>query len=88
MGKKYLLLVEVKTILRTQDIQDFLKKLRLAEKFFPEYKDRKIIGAVGFLNADVSVTKFATRKGLFLIRGPEDSATIKNRKTFTPTVFN
>jgi len=79
-----IIIVEVKTTLRPVDIRDFLKKLKMAKIWMPEYSNKKILGAVAFLTEDSGTSALAERKGLFVIRAPKDSASIINRDDFVP----
>ncbi|MDD5188551.1 MAG: hypothetical protein PHF57_10140 [Methanoregula sp.] len=77
-------IIEVKTTLRPGDIRDFLKNLKQAKNWMPEYSDKKIYGAVAFLTENSGTSSLAERKGLFVIRATGDSASIVNRNDFVP----
>jgi len=79
-----IVIVEVKTTLRPGDIRDFLKKLKMARTWMPEYSNKKVLGAVAFLTEDSGTSALAERKGLFVIRAPKDSASIINQNDFIP----
>ena len=79
--------VEVKTTLRPEDVGHFLKQLGKFTTYRPLYKARKIHGAVAFLKADKSVQVHAERQGLFVIRATGSSASIVNDTEFVPRVF-
>ena len=78
---------EVKTTLRSEDVAQFLDKLRRFTVYEPRYRGERIYGAVAYLKADGAVTKYAERQGLFVIRATGDSASIVNDKDFKPAVF-
>ena len=80
--------VEVKTTLRSEDVTHFLHKLRRFTVYEPRYRGEKIYGAVAYLKADGAVTKYAERQGLFVIRATGDSASIINAEDFKPAVFS
>lgn len=80
--------VEVKTTLRPKDVTRFLKKLSEFVEWFPEYRERRIYGAVAYLRSDGSVTAHAERQGLFVIRATGNSATIVNAPDFKPRAFS
>jgi len=82
-----IVIVEVKTTLRPGDIRDFLKKLKQAKNWMPEYSDKKVYGAVAFLTEDSGTSSLAERKGLFVIRATGDSASIINRNDFVPKIW-
>ena len=79
--------VEVKTTLRSEDVTEFMEKLGNFHYWMHHYERKKILGAVAFLRADTSVRKYAERKGLYVIRATGSSASIINRADFQPRVF-
>ena len=82
-----IVIVEVKTTLSTKDVKYFLKKLSRVNKYMPEYKDKKVYGAVAYLRKQTGVDVFAEREGLFVIRATGNSASITNKKNFKPKTF-
>ena len=78
---------EVKTTLRSEDVAQFLDKLRRFTVYEPRYRGERIYGAVAYLKADAAVTKYAERQGLYVIRATGDSARIVNARDFKPAVF-
>ncbi len=79
--------VEVKTTLRSRDVTRFLGKLARFGDWFTEYEGRRVYGAVAYLRGDTSVTTQAERRGLFVIRATGSSASIVNEPDFEPRVF-
>ena len=79
--------VEVKSTLRPEDVAHFLEQLGKFTTYRPLYKARKIYGAVAYLKADKSVQVHAERQGLFVIRATGSSASIVNDTEFVPRVF-
>ena len=79
--------VEVKTTLRSGDVTHFLGKLARFTEYEPVWRGKKIFGAVAYLKADSSVTLYAERQGLFVIRATGSSASIVNDEEFVPRVF-
>ena len=79
--------VEVKTTLRPQDVENFVKKLKVFKSIFEEYKNKKIYGAVAYLKANSGANKNSERKGLFVIRATGSSASITNKKEFRAKEF-
>jgi len=82
-----IVIVEVKTTLRPEDIRNFLKKLKQAKNWMPEYADKKVYGAVAFLSEDAGTAAMAEKNGLFVIRATGDSASIINPEDFVPKVW-
>ena len=79
--------VEVKTTLRPEDVGRFRSKLGHFKEWWPEYRDRRIYGAMAFLQASDDVARHAERQGFFVIRATGDSASIVNAEDFDPRVF-
>ncbi len=79
--------VEVKTTLKSEDVTKFLGKLPVFPDFCKEYRGRRILGAVAYLESDPSVTAYAERRGLFVIRATGSSASIVNPPEFRPRAF-
>ena len=79
--------VEVKTTLRSEDVTYFLEKLARFTEYEPVWKGKHIYGAVAYLKTDASVQAYAERQGLFVIRATGNSASIINRTDFRPRVF-
>ena len=82
-----IVVVEVKTTLRPNDVDHFIKKLKDFRKVFPEYQRNVIYGAVAYLKANQGSDKSAERKGLFIIRATGSSASIANKEGFQPKAF-
>ena len=79
--------VEVKTKLRSEDVTHFLEKLARFTAYEPVWKGKHIFGAVAYLKTDSSVQACAERRGLFVIRATGSSASIINRTGFRPKRF-
>ena len=79
--------VEVKTTLRSEDVTHFLEKLARFTEYEPVWQGKKIFGAVAYLKTDANVQAYAERQGLFVIRATGSSASIINRTDFRPRVF-
>ena len=79
--------VEVKTTLRTGDVHDFVQQMRRIRELLPEYADKKIYGAVAYLRSEDNVILMAKRKGFFVIRATGNSASIVNEVGFSPRCF-
>ena len=79
--------VEVKTTLKSEQVTEFLEKLQRFTVYEPLYRGKRIYGAVAYLKADASVTLYAERQGLFVIRATGSSASITNAPDFKPREF-
>ena len=83
--------VEVKTTPTHEDINYFIKKLEKFKEVFKEYKDKKIYGAVAYLD-DSKVENLPTymeKRGLFVIQalGGGNISAITNSADFVPKSF-
>ncbi len=79
--------VEVKTTLRAEDVPEFLGKLGRFTGYRSEYRGWQVYGAVAYLKADQAVVLHAERQGLYVIRATGSSARIVNGAGFEPRVF-
>ena len=82
-----IVVVEVKTTLRANDVDHFIRKLKDFKKVFPEYQRNTIYGAVAYLKANQGSDKSAEKKGLFIISATGSSASIANKEGFQPKSF-
>ena len=78
--------VEVKTTLNVDAVNEHITKhLNPFKEFFPEYIDKKIYGAVAYINVEENADKYAYRKGLYVLTfGDSDLVVIKNDSKFRP----
>ena len=80
--------VEVKTTLRSSHVKRFLEKLSNFTRWETDYRGRQIMGAVAYLKVVQSSEVYAEKQGLFVIRATGSSASIINHADFKPRVFN
>ena len=87
--------VEVKTTLTKEKVEKFIDQLKMFKKYFPEYANKVIYGAVAFLGEPESkeargAAKYSEENGLFVIMSPGGSSnvtTMSNAKDFKPKAF-
>ncbi|WP_089728724.1 hypothetical protein [Candidatus Thiosymbion oneisti] len=83
-----LVVVEVKSTLKGEDVRKLLKDLETFLKFFPEYRGYRRFGAVAALAIDESADRYAYRHGLFVLTmGREGLVTLRNDDAFQPQDF-
>ena len=88
-GKSDVVLVEVKTTLKVEDVREFLEDIRRFTVFFPQYKGFHLYGAVACLKAEEESDRFSYRQGLFVLKvGKEGLCTIANDPSFKPKDFS
>ena len=86
INREWALVVEVKTTLKVEDVDDHIERLERFREFFPEYADRKVIGAVAGMRVEEGADKYAYRRGLFVLAQSGESVMILNDERFQPRV--
>ncbi len=81
------IIVEVKTTLRPDDVKDFLEKLPQIKSWMQEYASNVVYGAIAYLSADSGAEIMAQNKGLFVIRATGDSAYLDNPADFVARAY-
>ncbi len=84
---EYAVLIEAKSTLTVEDVNEHLERLANFKKFFPEYRDRKVIGAVAGIVLQEGVDRYAYKKGLFVIAEGGDTVKILNDRKFVPQTW-
>ena len=87
INKEYAVLIEAKSTLGIEDVNEHIERLKAFKRFFPEYSDRKVIGAVAGIVIEEGADKFAYRQGLFVIGQTGETVKILNDKTFKPKIW-
>ena len=64
--------VEVKTTLRTDDVDYFLKKMGEFKRLFKEFKDKTVYVAVAAIKFNNSSDIYAKKNGIFVLRSNSD----------------
>ncbi|MBF0146803.1 MAG: DUF3782 domain-containing protein [Magnetococcales bacterium] len=80
-------LVEVKSELWVGDVREHLNRLEEFKGFFPEYVDRRVMGAVAGIVVEEHVEGFAMNEGLFVIVQSGDAVKLANDKEFNPKTW-
>ncbi len=83
-----MVVVEVKTTLKADDVTRFLEKLNKFTAYEPVYRGKQVYGAVAYLRVEQDSALYAERQGLFVIRATGNSASIVNDAGFVPRVFD
>jgi hypothetical protein len=82
-----IVIAEVKTTLRPQDVNEFHEKLWKAKTYMSEYKDKMVYGCVAFLSCEGASDRMAEKLGFFVIKATGSSSSIINQEDFQPKVF-
>ena len=80
-------LVECKSRLSKDDVDEFLEKLTRFKIAFPHYKNYQAYGAVAGIEVDEGIDRYAYNKGLFVIKPSGDTVEIINDENFRPRTW-
>jgi hypothetical protein len=79
--------IEVKTRPRIAHIDQHLERLAIVKEIFPEYGERKLLGAIAGIIFDENVARYAYQRGLFVLGQSGDVVTLLNDDKFQPKVW-
>lgn len=83
-----MVILEVKTALRVQDVQDFLDDLSQLFEYAPRYRGYRVYAGVAGLDILEGADRFAYRQGLFVLKvGEAGLVRIMNDAAFQPKDF-
>ncbi len=77
-------LIECKSKLSEEHVGEHLERLAKFKNYFPEYRDKRVMGAVAAMVIPESVAKYAAKKGFFVLAQSGEAMTILNKESFTP----
>jgi RecB family endonuclease NucS len=81
--------VEVKTKLTVEHVNEHIEKhLKPFRRFFPEYRDKKVYGAVAYIHLEENADRYAYKNGLFVLTfDVKNMVRIKNDSKFIPKPY-
>ena len=82
-----IVLVECKSRLSKDDVDEFLEKLSRFKISFPHYKDYQAYGAVAGIEINEGIDRYAYQKGLFVIKPSGEVVAIANDDNFKPVTW-
>ena len=80
-------IIEVKTTVKKEDVDEFLEKLRGFKDLNPKYRDYRVYGAVAGITFEEGVDRYAYRQGLFVLRSEGGIIRIANNPNFKPRIW-
>ncbi|GBF81694.1 DUF3782 domain-containing protein [Aphanothece sacrum] len=84
INENHVLVVEVKSSLGVDDIQELREDLTKFRLFFPEYNQKQLYGAVAGIEIEEGADKYAYRQGFFVLAQSGESVAILNNLDFQP----
>ncbi len=84
MSGEHAVLIEAKSTLSVDDVQEHMERLAKFKFFFPEYEDLQVLGAVAGIVINEGVDRFAYKNGLFVIAQSGNTVHIINDEAFVP----
>jgi hypothetical protein len=82
-----LVLVECKSRLSKDDVDEFVEKLARFKDAFPHYSSYRAYGAVAGIEINEGIDRYAYRQGLFVIKPSGEGVAIANDDDFQPTTW-
>jgi hypothetical protein len=83
----YVLVNETKTSPTPADVNELIESMGVIRDYFPEFKDRKLIGAIASLFLNTSLINYASAKGILALAVGDDLMDIKNPAGFKPSFW-
>ena len=78
----------MKATLDPSDVREFRGDIENFKVWWPEFKDKRVYGAMAFLiRANKQANQLAEKQGFFVIEATGD-VIIQNKKDFKPKVFS
>ncbi|WP_008310597.1 DUF1626 domain-containing protein [Leptolyngbya sp. PCC 6406] len=81
------ILVEVKSKLSQGDVDEHLERLAKFKRLMPRYSDVQAMGAVAGMVVPLEVSRYAYRKGLFVLAQSGETVVILNDDRFQPRTW-
>ncbi len=84
VDKTYAVLVEVKSRLGKEDVDEHLARLAKFKTAFPLYQTYHVFGVVVGLEVPENIGRYADRKGLFVLAQSGEAVSLLNDAQFSP----
>jgi len=82
-----IVVVEVKTTLRPDDVKHFTEVMKHFRDYMPEYSGKKVQAGFGYLSSDAQAAEMARKDGYWTIHAAGGSAKIDNNAAFKPRLW-
>jgi DNA-binding transcriptional MerR regulator len=87
INKNVCILIEVKSHLSIDDVNEHLERMQKFKPLFPNYADSQVYGAVAGMVIPDDVAKYAYRKGFFVMAQTGEMMGILNKTNFQPMAW-
>jgi hypothetical protein len=84
VNTEFAVLIEAKSTLGTDDVNEHIERLAKFKSLFPEYASHKVLGAVAGIVIDKDSDRYAYKSGLFVIAQSGETVKILNDIKFKP----
>jgi RecB family endonuclease NucS len=81
-------IVEIKSHLREEGIEQLLEQLEKFPIFYPEHANKKLFGMIACVSAAENVRNILRKKGIYLVIMGQEVARLQRSENFLPTNFN
>jgi hypothetical protein len=81
-------IVEIKSHLREDGIEQILEQLEKFPRFYPEHADKKLFGLIACVSAADNLRNVLRKKGIYLVIMGQEVARLQRPENFQPTNFN
>lgn len=86
-GKNQAYIIEIKSRLKEEGLEDLLRKLNDFSLFFPEHNKKKLFGILVCVDSPESLEKKVLKKGIYLGKMNEESFSLQIPENFKPKSF-
>ncbi|MCX7088664.1 MAG: DUF3782 domain-containing protein [Methylococcales bacterium] len=87
VNDKDTVVIECKSNLSIDDVNEYLVRLKKVKRLLPRYKDNRVLGAVAGMVIPDNVAQYAIRKGLYVIGQNGDHLELRNEQAFLPAAW-
>jgi hypothetical protein len=84
---EYVLVNETKSRLSPADVDHVIETIGEVREYFPDYRERRLIGSVATLYVDQSLVTYASKKGVLVLAVGDELMDVMNPKGFKPKEY-
>lgn len=86
-SKNEAMIVEIKSKLRSEDIDQMARKMESVKKMLPEHADKSFFGMICYVAGDSDLKKAVIRKGWYLAQVADEVFQLENVEGFEPRAY-